>query len=125
MEPANTPAGNQIPALGQHRGGLYVTRSCFTSPRWLPLVRRLCLLAVILAAFGLTPAAAQSASHFAAIGDYGLAGQTEADVSALVHGWNPDFIITVGDNNYPTGQASTMDANVGQYYQDFIYPYKG
>src|SRR5438132_1572365 len=43
----------------------------------------------------------------------------------MVHSLNPDFVITVGNNNYPTGQASTLDTNVGQYYHDFIYPYKG
>ncbi|HEV3136310.1 MAG TPA: metallophosphoesterase, partial [Pirellulales bacterium] len=66
-----------------------------------------------------------SATRFAAFGDYGLAGQPEADVAALVHSWNPNFIITMGDNNYETGLASTIDANVGQYYHDFISPYLG
>lgn len=59
------------------------------------------------------------------IGDYGQAGTQEKEVSDLVHSWNPDFIITVGDNNYPAGAASTIDQNLGQYYHDFIYPYKG
>ena len=39
--------------------------------------------------------------HFAVIGDYGDAGQAELDVANLVKSWNPDFIITTGDNNYP------------------------
>lgn len=63
--------------------------------------------------------------RFAVIGDYGGGGQPEADVAALVHSWNPDFIITVGDNNYPSGAASTIDPNIGQFYHDFIYPYTG
>lgn len=63
--------------------------------------------------------------HFAVIGDYGLAGQPEADVAALVHSWNPDFIITTGDNNYFSGEAATIDQNIGQYYHDFIFPYVG
>ncbi|MBC7875932.1 MAG: metallophosphoesterase [Anaerolineales bacterium] len=62
---------------------------------------------------------------FAVIGDYGLAGQNEADVANLVKGWNPDFIVTVGDNNYPHGADSTIDANIGQYYHDYIFRYKG
>lgn len=62
---------------------------------------------------------------FAVIGDYGHAGSGERDVSNLVHGWNPDFVITTGDNNYPDGKASTIDANIGQYYHDFIFPYVG
>src|SRR5438034_9132754 len=62
-------------------------------------------------------------ARFAVIGDYGLAGNPEQHVADLVHSLTPDFVLTVGDNNYLTGQASTIDANVGQYYHDFIYPY--
>jgi tartrate-resistant acid phosphatase type 5 len=62
---------------------------------------------------------------FAVIGDYGMDNSAEADVAALVHGWQPDMIITVGDNNYPLGAASTIDANIGRYYHDYIYPYTG
>ena len=63
--------------------------------------------------------------RFAVIGDYGLAGEPEAQVAAMIHGWNPDIIITTGDNNYPSGAAETIDENIGQYYHDFIYPYLG
>jgi tartrate-resistant acid phosphatase type 5 len=63
--------------------------------------------------------------RFAVIGDFGEGNQAEADVAGLVHGWNPDIIITVGDNNYPIGAADMIDAHVGQYYHDFISPYKG
>lgn len=63
--------------------------------------------------------------RFAVIGDFGWAGPPAQDVSDLIHGWNPDFIITVGDNNYPIGEAATIDQNIGQYYHDFIFPYKG
>lgn len=62
---------------------------------------------------------------FAAIGDYGKAGPNELAVSNLVKGWNPDFIITLGDNNYENGSAATIDSNIGQYYHQFIYPYTG
>ena len=62
---------------------------------------------------------------FAVIGDYGLASQNEADVANLVKSWNPAFIVTVGDNNYPNGAASTIDENIGQYYHDYIFPYNG
>src|SRR5262249_15434744 len=64
-------------------------------------------------------------STFAVIGDYGYGGAFEAAVSNLVHGWNPDFIATIGDNNYPNGDYSTIDPDVGQFYHDYIYPYKG
>ena len=63
--------------------------------------------------------------NFAVIGDYGLDGENEAKVANLVKGWNPDFIITTGDNNYPYGAAETIDQNIGKYFSDYIYPYSG
>jgi beta-mannanase/type IV secretory pathway protease TraF len=62
---------------------------------------------------------------FAVIGDYGFSGPNEASVANLVKSWEPDYIITVGDNNYPDGASATIDANIGQYYHDYIYPYNG
>jgi hypothetical protein len=65
--------------------------------------------------------------RFAVIGDYGDHTEkigTQA-VAEMVKGWHPDFIITLGDNNYDTGEAKTLDQNVGQYYSEFIYPYQG
>jgi hypothetical protein len=59
------------------------------------------------------------------IGDYGLAGPAEEKVATMVKSWQPDVIVTVGDNNYPNGAAETIDQNVGQYYHDYIHPYKG
>ena len=66
-----------------------------------------------------------SSVRFAAIGDYGQGNQAEADVAALIHSWQPDIIITLGDNNYPSGAAKTIDAHIGQYYSDYIFPYIG
>jgi tartrate-resistant acid phosphatase type 5 len=63
--------------------------------------------------------------RFAVIGDFGSASQAEQDVADLAKSWKPEFIITVGDNNYSDGAASTIDPNIGQYYHEFIYPYKG
>ncbi|MBK7191547.1 MAG: metallophosphoesterase [Myxococcales bacterium] len=72
-------------------------------------------------------AGAQTATsvRFAAIGDYGFAGAAEAAVANLVRSWNPDHVITLGDNNYEVGSATTIDANVGQYYRSYIFPYTG
>ncbi len=61
----------------------------------------------------------------AVIGDYGVPTQEAQDVAALVKSWNPDFVLTVGDNNYPDGSAKTIDRNIGAYYQEFIGSYKG
>jgi tartrate-resistant acid phosphatase type 5 len=63
--------------------------------------------------------------RFAVIGDYGLAGKPAEDVSALVKSWEPDLILTTGDNNYPVGSAETIDENIGQYYHEYIFPYLG
>lgn len=58
---------------------------------------------------------------FAVIGDYGLDGEDEAAVGELVKSWNPDFIITTGDNNYENGEMSTIEDNITRYYGDYIY----
>ena len=77
-----------------------------------------------------TPSAGGSLSgpgaiRFAVIGDYGNGSSAEGDVANLVKGWNPDFIVTLGDNNYPDGASQTIDDHIGQFYHDFIYPYSG
>ena len=63
--------------------------------------------------------------RFAVIGDYGDASENEAAVSQLVHGWRPGFIITVGDNNYGSGKIENIDPRIGQFYADYIFPYRG
>jgi len=64
-------------------------------------------------------------AKFAAIGDYGKSGANELAVADFVKSWNPEFIITLGNNNYENGDQSTIDDNIGQYYSDFIHPYTG
>lgn len=68
---------------------------------------------------------AQNYTRFAVIGDYGADSAAELGVSQLVHSWLPDFVVTVGDNNYDTGSATTIDRNIGKYYHDFIFNYLG
>src|SRR2546423_15346085 len=77
-----------------------------------------CLLFALLAA-----SVSAQTTRFAVLGDYGEPGKPEADVSAMIHAWNPDFIITMGDNFYDA--PSQIDADIGQFYHDFIYPYAG
>ena len=60
---------------------------------------------------------------FAQIGDFGYAGTAEGDVAKLVDSWKPDFIISVGDNNYSEGLSSTLKSNISNYYGDYIYNY--
>lgn len=64
-------------------------------------------------------------TKFGVIGDYGDGASEEQAVANMVKSWSPDFVITVGDNNYPDGEASTIDLNVGRDYHTFIYPYHG
>lgn len=65
------------------------------------------------------------AVRFAVIGDYGNDSQAEADVAALVKGWDPEFVVTTGDNNYNFGLALTIDDNIGKHYASFIGNYRG
>ncbi|MBI5839220.1 MAG: S-layer homology domain-containing protein [Chloroflexi bacterium] len=86
------------------------------------------VLLLLLGTSPMTPSRAASSPasiRFAVIGDYGSSSQAEEDVANLVKSWNPDFIVTVGDNNYNTGSAAQIDANIGQYYHEYIYPYAG
>jgi len=73
------------------------------------------------------PSAPAAGTHirFAVIGDYGEDGKQDESVANLVKSWQPEFITTVGDNNYPSGAADTIDPNIGQYYHEYIYPYVG
>src|SRR5687768_12886655 len=73
----------------------------------------------------LTSAQEPPAITFAAIGDFGSNDANELDVANLIKSWNPEFIITLGDNNYPDGEAATIDASIGKYFHEFIYPYRG
>lgn len=63
--------------------------------------------------------------RFAVIGDYGEGNTGEKDVADLILSWNPDLVITTGDNNYPNGAANTIDQRIGQYFHTLIYPYQG
>src|SRR5439155_13580427 len=69
----------------------------------------------------------QLLAHFAVISDFSSDLQTTPtrDVANLVKSWSPDFVATIGDNNYPDGASSTIDDNVGQWYHQFISPYLG
>jgi hypothetical protein len=62
---------------------------------------------------------------FAAIGDFGSDNFSTRRVARLVRDWKPQFVITLGDNNYPAGSAATIDRNIGQFYHEFIAPYPG
>lgn len=65
------------------------------------------------------------------IGDFGVAASggasvaIERSVADVMKRWDPDFIVTLGDNNYPDGASSTIDQNIGQFFAEYISPYVG
>jgi tartrate-resistant acid phosphatase type 5 len=69
---------------------------------------------------------AQTSVRFAVLGDYGDTPPNTGNVATLVKSWNPDFVITTGDNNYtnptpaPPNHYSAWDGAVGQYYHEFM-----
>ncbi|MCB9136655.1 MAG: metallophosphoesterase [Anaerolineales bacterium] len=64
----------------------------------------------------------EATTRFAAIGDYGQDTNGEGAVANLVTEWDPEYIITLGDNNYPAGALATLDENITAYYSEFIEP---
>ena len=77
-----------------------------------------------------TATASSTGVTFAAFGDYGGNSSNELAVANMVKSWNPDLIVTTGDNSYgsatPVAPAiNTLDQNVGKYYHDFIGNYIG
>lgn len=63
--------------------------------------------------------------RFGVIGDFGNNSSAEKRVSDHLKSKKPDFIITMGDNNYFFGCWDTIDVNIGKYYADYIGHYKG
>src|SRR5439155_20174843 len=68
-----------------------------------------------------------SAVRLAIVGDFSsdLQLAPTRDVANLIKSWAPSDVVTIGDNNYPDGAASTIDANVGQWYHPYLSPYSG
>ena len=99
--------------------------------KWIPLL----LSSVIFAAHaenGTFRPADESVFHkkqdvmtFAIIGDYGQDNSAEKRVSELVDARKPQFVITLGDNNYNNGCWKTIDKNIGKYFSQYIGNYKG
>ena len=73
----------------------------------------------------ITPTPTPAVVRFAVIGDYGTGDESAQRVADLVLGWQPDLLLTVGDNNYPLGATETIDDHIGRFYQGFISPYPG
>ena len=41
----------------------------------------------------------------------------------MMQSWNPNDLIQLGDSSYNTSSSSLLDYNIGQYYNNYIYPY--
>jgi tartrate-resistant acid phosphatase type 5 len=59
----------------------------------------------------------------AVVGDFENTPMQVDSVSMLVKSWNPDLVVTSGDNF--DAFYGTVDDLVGAYYNDYIYPYVG
>jgi hypothetical protein len=62
--------------------------------------------------------------RFAVIGDYGDGSRCERQVKTMIDAWDKarrlNFIMTVGDNNYEEGKASTLKPNVINFYGKYV-----
>jgi tartrate-resistant acid phosphatase type 5 len=59
---------------------------------------------------------------FAILGDYGDGGPNEPLAAGMIHDWDPDYIVTTGDNAYG---STPYDEAVGRWYSDYIGGYEG
>lgn len=83
----------------------------------------------LLGLFAPRRAEAQTVSNavrFAIIGDF---GETLRDqefpvdrLGKMIRSWNPEFVVSVGDDNYILGEAATIDTNIGKNFSAYIYP---
>jgi tartrate-resistant acid phosphatase type 5 len=49
---------------------------------------------------------------FAVVGDFGSGNANESAVASLIESWQPDFVLTVGDNAYPEGSSALLDRDI-------------
>lgn len=61
--------------------------------------------------------------RFGAIADFGKSNVCEMAVAELVKKFNPDFVVTAGDNNYSGPRK--FDESIGKYYHEYIGNYIG
>ncbi len=59
---------------------------------------------------------------FAAVGDMGTGMEAATQVAEMLHGWEPEFVITTGDTNTinPVPGDPSWTATLGNLYGDFI-----
>jgi len=64
---------------------------------------------------------------FAVVGDFGDEGSFEKKLSGEIKSWNPEFIVTCGDNDYVTDgrKFDGFDTGIGRYFHEYIFNYHG
>lgn len=85
-------------------------------------MKKLSLLILFLISL---PLLANDNTVFAVIGDFGHDSPGEAKVASVLKSKDPQFILTLGDNNYKKGCWKTIDKNIGKYYHEYIGNYQG
>ena len=53
----------------------------------------------------------------------GASAPLQASVNQMMQSWNPNDLIQLGDSSYNTNSSSLLDYNIGQYYNNYMYPY--
>ena len=53
---------------------------------------------------------------FAVVGDFGSGNGNETAVASMIASWRPDFVLTVGDNAYPSGSSALLDRDIFEPY---------
>lgn len=56
------------------------------------------------------------ATQFAVLGDYGAGTPQQLTIAKLMEQYQPDFVLTTGDNAYQDGRASEYRKNIFPYY---------
>lgn len=60
-------------------------------------------------------------TNVAIIGDYGTASVNTSAVATMVKSFDPEAILTLGDNSYPEFRLDNVQANIADHYCDYIY----
>ena len=81
------------------------------------------ILIILILPAGMPSQAQASTITFAVLGDYGRNNTPELNVANMVVSWNPDLILTTGDDYYSgAGGSGTgmYDLSTGKYYCQFL-----
>jgi len=61
------------------------------------------------------PPCDQEGLFLAVTGNQGVTGGDQPVFAAMITGWEPDYLVTAGNNNYPAGEASTIEASWAEF----------